>query len=111
MVFMIHRILPTPNTNFFLLGPRATGKTTWLEQAIPEASWFNLLKSSEYLRFSRNPSEFSKEVRALPRGAWIVVDEVQRVPEILNEVHDLIFESRGRYNFALTGSSARKLKR
>lgn len=107
---MIRRLLKAPPSSFFLLGPRATGKTTWLEQSLGGAKWYNLLESGEYLRLSQNPALFSLEVSALPLNSWIVIDEVQRIPALLNEVHNLIFKSRNKYNFALTGSSARKLK-
>lgn len=94
--------------SFFLFGPRGTGKTTWLKQKLPDALFINLLRSDFYLPLSANPAH----LRALipeDYSGWIVIDEVQRIPELLNEVHDLI-ESR-RYAFILTGSSARKLRR
>lgn len=108
---MFNRQLKIPldsRKSFFLLGPRGTGKTTWLRQKLPDALFINLLRSDFYLPLSANPAH----LRALipdDYDRWIVVDEVQRVPELLNEVHDLI-ESR-RHVFILTGSSARKLRR
>ncbi len=105
----INRLMELPNRSFFLLGPRATGKTTWLKQRLPHASWYNLLRTQEYLRLS-NSDTFVKEVSSLPEGSWIVIDEVQRRPELLNEVHYLMGEFGNKYRFALTGSSARKLK-
>src|SRR5260221_596877 len=70
----------------------------------------NLLASDVMLRYERNPSELRAEVLAHPRSRWIVIDEVQRAPRLLNEVHFLM-EEKGYKKFALTGSSARKLKR
>ncbi len=109
---MISRALTLPNRSFFLLGPRGTGKSTWLRQLLPNAKWYNLLHNIELLRLSSNPNFFRQEIELLPNQSWIVVDEVQRMPTLLNEVQDLISSNQpGRYHFALTGSSARKLKR
>ncbi len=105
---MYTRLQPIPDRSFFLFGPRGTGKSTWLHQQLPESPWFDLLDSEVYLDLLANPARLE---RRLPSGhaGWVVIDEVQRVPELLNEVHRLI-ESRG-LRFALTGSSARKLRR
>lgn len=108
---MYTRSTPLPERSFFLLGPRGTGKTTWLRQVLPEALWFDLLRTSLFLELSQRPDTFRQRVEALPRGSWVVVDEVQRVPALLHEVHALISEHGRRYRFALSGSSARKLKR
>ncbi|MBL8898592.1 MAG: ATP-binding protein [Planctomycetes bacterium] len=91
-----------------MFGPRGVGKSTWLAAALPEAARFDLLDLSTYQRFLARPSSFGAELEALPRGTTVVVDEVQRLPELLNEVHRAI-EGR-RLRFALCGSSARKLK-
>jgi uncharacterized protein len=94
--------------SFFLFGPRGTGKTTWLKQHLPDALFINLLQSEFFNRLSADPGH----IRTLipPRHSdWVVVDEVQRIPELLNEVHDLVESERLR--FILTGSSARKLRR
>ncbi len=107
---LLNRIMQLPNRSFFLLGPRSTGKTTWLKQKLPDASWYNLLKTKEFLRLS-NTEVFIQEVSALAEGSWVVIDEVQRRPELLNEVHYLLNEFGTRYRFAMTGSSARKLKK
>lgn len=108
---MYTRGLTLPERSFFLFGPRGTGKTTWLRQVLPDALWFDLLRTSLFLELSQRPDTFRQRVEALPRGAWVVVDEVQRVPALLHEVHALISEHGRRYRFALSGSSARKLKR
>ena len=108
---MYARRLQLPDRSFFLFGPRGTGKTTWLRQVLPGALWFDLLRTQTFLELSRRPDVFRQQVEALPRGSWVVVDEVQRVPALLNEVHALIAEHGREYRFALSGSSARKLRR
>ena len=108
---MYTRQLPVPDRSFFLFGPRGTGKTTWLRQVLPDGLWFDLLRTQVFLELSQRPETFRQQVEALPRGRWIVVDEVQRVPALLHEVHALISERGRRYRFALSGSSARKLRR
>lgn len=91
----------------FLLGPRQTGKTTLIRRQLPDATVYDLLDSSVFLALSRNPGRLGEELSA---GARLVaIDEIQRLPELLNEVHRLI-EQRG-LRFLLTGSSARKLRR
>ena len=94
--------------SFFLFGPRGTGKTTWLRRRMPEAPFINLLRSDFYTPLSAEPGRLRTLVPREYRG-WVVIDEVQRIPALLNEVHDLI-ESRG-LKFILTGSSARALRR
>ena len=111
MTAMFTRRMVLPGRSFFLFGPRGTGKSTWLRQVLPGARWYDLLHSDVYLRLLADPSVFRREVEALPSGAWVVVDEVQRVPELLNEVHALVAQHGKRWAFALCGSSARKLKR
>ena len=114
MLAMYARTLQLPSRSFFLFGPRGTGKTTWLRAVLPPARshWFDLLVDRELVRLTRDADRFTQEVEALPRGSWVVVDEVQKLPSLLNRVQDLISRHGGRrYRFALTGSSARKLKR
>ncbi len=111
MLAMYTRDLTLPGRSFFLFGPRGTGKTTWLRSVLPDAHWVNLLLERELVRLLRDPGRFAEEVEALPPRSWVVVDEVQRLPVLLNEVQDLIARHGARYRFALTGSSARKLKR
>jgi len=108
---MFTRLLGLPDHSFFLFGPRGTGKTTWLKQVLPNALWFDLLRTQTLLAFSRQPESFRQQVEARPHGSWVVVDEVQRLPLLLNEVHSLIADHGRAYHFALSGSSARKLKR
>ena len=108
---MYTRSLKPPARSFFLFGPRGTGKTTWLRKEYPNALWKNLLLDEVYLPLLGDASNLRKEVEALPDNSWVVIDEVQRIPTLLNEVHDLIARFGNRYRFALSGSSARKLKR
>lgn len=108
---MYTRALTLPATSFFLFGPRGTGKSTWLRQQLPKALWFDLLRLPLVLELARQPESFRSRVEALPTGSWVVVDEVQRMPALLDEVHSMIAEHGKRYRFALSGSSARKLKR
>ena len=111
---MYARSLVLPTRSFFLFGPRGTGKTTWLRAALngQPSRWFDLLLDTELVRLTRDPRVFTQEVEALPAGTWVVIDEVQRLPGLLNHVQDLVTRhGQRRYRFALTGSSARKLKR
>ncbi len=106
---MLTRRLRPPDDSFFLLGARGTGKTTWIQQHFSGSPQYDLLLSSESLRLSRDPSQFRAECNALADRAWIVVDEIQRVPALLDEVQHLMTKKRQR--FVLSGSSARKLRR
>ncbi|MFZ4695560.1 MAG: ATP-binding protein [Verrucomicrobiia bacterium] len=106
---MYSRMLKAPKAgSFFLFGPRGVGKTAWLRQQFPDALFFDLLDSRVQTQLLAAPHRLGDQV---PDGFadWIVVDEIQRVPELLNEAHRLI-EARG-LRFVLTGSSARKLRR
>ena len=101
-----------PGQSAFLWGPRKTGKSTLLSQTFPNSARFDLLDSRLFLEFTRSPWAFSDRVRALEGDVIrhpIIVDEVQKTPAILDEVHRLI-EMQG-LSFILCGSSARKLKR
>jgi predicted AAA+ superfamily ATPase len=91
----------------FLFGPRQTGKTFLIQNSLKEARVYDLLDTSIFLALSRNPERIEQEIA--PGDRIVVIDEIQRLPELLNEVHRLI-ESRG-IHFLLTGSSARKLRR
>ena len=108
---MFERLIKKPlesRKSFFLFGPRGTGKTTWLRHRLPDALFVNLLQSEYYNRLSANPGHLRQLIPPDHTG-WTVIDEVQRIPALLNEVHDLI-EARGLV-FVLTGSSARTLRR
>ena len=104
-------VLPKPGReSFFLWGPRQTGKSTLLRKKYPDGRWLDLLKSEEFRRYVARPELLRQELEAEgPRpGRQIVIDEIQKVPALLDEVHWLI-ENR-RLHFALCGSSARKVK-
>lgn len=94
--------------SIFLLGPRQSGKSTLLKNTFPNAKIINLLKNSEFLRYQREPDLLIQEYEQLKKEL-IIIDEIQRLPELLNNVHYLIEECQHR--FILTGSSARKLKK
>jgi predicted AAA+ superfamily ATPase len=106
---ILRRIFKAPKQSFFLLGPRGCGKTTWLRARFPQAHVIDLLSEETYQRLLANPSHFADEMRAVPTGKWVIIYEIQRLPNLLNEVHRFIEERRLR--FVLCGSSARKLKR
>lgn len=106
---MYDRYIEKSETSIFLFGPRGTGKSTWLRSSFSDALTYDLLGNAEYLRLTRNPSLLYEEASRLPARSWIVIDEVQRVPALLNEVHRLIEEFDLR--FVLSGSSARKIRR
>lgn len=105
---MKKRIIQKPSKSFFLLGPRGTGKTTWLK-TLPFNLTIDLLNSRSRLELLRDPSRLIEMVAHLKPNSWVLIDEVQKIPQLLNEVH-FLYESK-KINFALSGSSARKLKR
>jgi uncharacterized protein len=111
MPAMYARTLELPHHSFFLFGPRTTGKTTWLREKLGNALWFNLLLDRDFLPLAQNPGFFRSAVETRPPGGWVVLDEVQRLPPLLREVHDLVSLHGEGYRFALSGSSARKLRR
>ena len=113
-VFERKLVLPSAGVeSFFLWGPRQVGKTTLLQQAYPEGgnTWIDLLDNEQFRVYSTRPETLRQDLEGLPSAAdrQIVIDEIQRVPELLSEVHWLI-ENRG-LKFALCGSSARRLRR
>lgn len=106
---MFTRELKRIETSAFLFGPRGTGKSTWIKANYQaDTVVYDLLNTTELIRLSREPSLLYRETAHLPPGSWVVVDEVQKVPDLLNEVHRIIEEKKIR--FILSGSSARKLK-
>ncbi len=106
---MISRLLRVPDNSFFIFGPRGVGKTTYLREVMPKAVFFDLLDSALYLELSQNPGRLEAMIGKRPRDTWVVIDEIQKIPALLDEVHRLI-ENKG-WKFALCGSSARKLRR
>lgn len=111
---MIKRTINLPHQkSFFIFGPRQTGKSTLLNFTFPKEHvlYYNLLLSDEYRRLSARPEVFREEVLSRNKNkSHVILDEVQRIPELLNEVHALI-ESPGAPYFCMSGSSARKLKK
>ena len=102
------RLLPVPERSFFLFGVRGVGKSTWAGMMLPGARRFDLLDEALFTDLLADPALFGNLLSGIAPGEWVVVDEVQRIPALLNEVHRQI-EARG-VRFALLGSSARKLK-
>ncbi|MBU0504536.1 AAA family ATPase [bacterium] len=105
-------ILPIKSNSFFLFGARGTGKSTFLKHYFQKEKtlWFDLLDFDTEDSLQRNPQAFAQEIEAKKnKVSWVVVDEVQKIPALLNLVHKLIETTK--IKFALTGSSARKLKR
>ena len=105
-------VLPEAGTeSFFLWGPRQTGKSTLLRRTYPAARWIDLLKSEEFRRYVARPESLREEIQATgaDRKQQIVIDEIQKAPALLNEVHWLM--EHYDLSFALCGSSARKVKR
>jgi len=94
---------------FFLWGPRQTGKTTLLRESYPTAVWVDLLKADEYRRYLERPEILREELAARSTVEQVVIDEIQKVPALLDEVHWL--HEHRKIRFALCGSSARKVRR
>ena len=97
------------NDSVFLWGARQVGKTTLLENQYPNARYYDLLQSTEFERLFRRPSLLSEELETATEGELVIIDEIQKVPQLLDEVHRLIHKKKLR--FILSGSSPRKLKR
>jgi uncharacterized protein len=107
---MYARLLTPQSTSFFLFGPRGTGKSSWLDAAYPDAVRFDFLRNEVLLRYLGEPERFRREAEGLPKGAWVVLDEVQKVPALLDAVHAVMHARRDEIKFCMTGSSARKLR-
>ncbi|OFY64287.1 MAG: ATPase [Bacteroidetes bacterium RIFCSPLOWO2_02_FULL_36_8] len=106
----VRRYLQSPNSSFFLFGPRGTGKTFWLNRYFPDALTINLLRPNVLRQFSAYPERLSELVSGNSDKNQFIIDEIQKLPELLNEIHFLI-DKYPEKQFILTGSSARKLKR
>lgn len=110
---MYNRLFHLPldsKDSFFIFGPRGTGKTSWLKHNLPQGEYIylDLLDSFIFRTLQARPEKLNEYIPPDFNG-WIVIDEVQKIPSLLDEVHRLIENKR--YRFILTGSSARKLKR
>ena len=99
----------TENESVFFFGARQTGKTTLLLDLFPKAIYYDLLESDTLRPLKEYPSLLRESLQNKPEGTLVIIDEIQQVPELLNEVHWLIV--RKGLRFILSGSSARKLKR
>lgn len=107
---IVKRYFQGTHDSYFLFGPRGTGKSTWIKHLYPSAIIINLLAADVFGEFKTYPERLKDFVLAHPNHQTFVIDEVQKVPELLSVVHDLIELKKG-WQFILTGSSARKLKR
>lgn len=107
---ILRRFFAVPEQSCFLFGPRGTGKTTWLRHELPEGLFVNLLLPDVFRSLKARPERLRELVLGNPDKTDVIVDEVQRAPELLPVVHDLIESEPGR-RFVMTGSSARKLRR
>lgn len=107
---ILRRFFPLPEQSFFLFGPRGTGKSTWLRHIFPDALMIDLLDPAVHRPLDSRPERLTEIIAGAPRTEVVVIDEVQRIPELLSVVHSLIEQHRG-LRFVLTGSSARKLRR
>lgn len=109
---MFKRLQNLPGRNkesCFLWGPRQTGKSTLLKNLFPKAPYYDLLLSGEFERLNRRPSLMREELLAAPVKGPVIIDEVQKIPSLLDEIQWLIVNHN--ISFILCGSSARKLKR
>lgn len=111
---MLYRLITLPkNRSFFVFGARGVGKSTLLRYIFSEQDtvWINLLGAEEENRFSRHPDELAIVARSLPaEKKYIIIDEIQKIPKLLDIIHTLI-EEKLPIHFIMIGSSARKLKR
>jgi predicted AAA+ superfamily ATPase len=106
------RFLKAPEQSFFLFGPRGTGKSTWIRHVLSEALYIDLLRPEVHRELTARPERLRERVEGAPDRTTVVIDEVQRVPELLNVVHQVMESGHGpARRFVLTGSSARKLRR
>ena len=94
---MYTRLLSAPSQSIFLFGPRGTGKSTWIRHNFTSAVTYDLLNTGEALRLTKEPQMLYRELAGLPSDSWAVIDEVQKVPALLDEVHRLIESHRLRF--------------
>ncbi|HDP94676.1 MAG TPA: ATP-binding protein [Candidatus Aminicenantes bacterium] len=105
----VKRDFQIPEEHFFLFGPRGTGKSTLLKKNIPDSLYIDLLQPDLFRSYAARPERLLETVHAQPEKRVVVIDEIQKIPDLLPAVHSLIEEKQGR-RFILTGSSARKLR-
>jgi predicted AAA+ superfamily ATPase len=109
---VVRRFLQPPAGSFFLFGPRGTGKSTWLVQEFPGALRLDLLAPEVLRAYQARPERLRERIAAHPAGPplqTVVIDEIQKAPQLLDVVHALV-EEQPQLRFVLTGSSARKLR-
>ena len=104
------RFFEIPDQSCFLFGPRGTGKSTWLRHRLPDALHLDLLDPPLQRRLSARPERLRESIAGSPQKRTVVIDEIQRAPELLSVVH-AVLEEPAPPRFILTGSSARKLRR
>jgi len=104
------RLLVPPKESFFLLGPRGTGKSTWLQKSYPGSTRIDLLIPEQERMYLAAPERLVEVSKATGKGGTLILDEIQRAPGLLPVVHSLI-EEGSEVQFIMTGSSARKLRR
>jgi len=107
---LISRFLKAEKQSFFLLGPRGTGKSTFIKTSFPDALYLDLLLPDLFRAYSAKPERLKEFVHAQKKVKTVVVDEIQKVPQLLEVVHSLIEEKKG-IQFIMAGSSARKLRK
>jgi uncharacterized protein len=109
---LVKRLFTAPKESYFLFGPRGTGKSTWLRQNCPEAVYIDLLDQEVFRKYLAGPERLGDVISGSRQAQTVIVDEIQKVPKLLDEVHRLMESALGKQvQFVLTGSSARKLKR
>jgi len=106
----IKRLLSGSNDqSFFLFGPRGVGKTSWIKKHFPDSAYIDLLDDEIFNKLLANPKELMSYIPEAKKNLYVIIDEIQKTPRLLDEVHRLIEKYKMR--FVLTGSNARKLKR
>jgi len=106
----LNRFFQDTNQSYFLFGPRGTGKSTWVKQHLKTALYIDLLAPEVFRSYSAKPERLRNIAEAQNSVSTIVIDEIQKVPQLLDVIHQMM-EQRSEWRFVLTGSSARKLKR
>jgi len=107
---LIKRFFKESKGSFFLFGPRGTGKSTWLKSRYPECIMIDLLDPELQRSFTARPERLRALIEGTPDQHIVIIDEIQKIPQLLDPVHALI-EEKPHLQFILTGSSSRKLKR
>jgi len=107
---LVSRYFQGPGCSFFMFGPRGTGKSTWLNTRFNNSLYINLLAPDQFRAYAARPERIEELIDANPGKTPIIIDEVQKVPALLDVVHFLM-EKEKQLRFILTGSSARKIRR